>query len=128
MHGAIASSGDGSTEMDLIKNWFSELSALPKTPLQLQNQIDGRSIDDIDSTDRSCYYCRSTEFVSGQDSVGGECFIPEPLMTTSKKIGLFFLVSAFIKFTRGNGIWLLYHVWIPQEIGRQGHLSNKCLQ
>ena len=87
MYGAIASSGDGSTEMDLIKNWFSELSALPKTPPQHQNQIDGRSIENLVSTDRSCYYCRISEFSTGKDSLGGECFIPDPLLTTSKPIG-----------------------------------------
>ena len=87
MHGAIASSGDGSTEMDLIKNWFSELSSLPKTAPQRQNQIDGRSIEDLVSTDRSCYYCRTTEFLAGENGIGGECFIPDPLLTTSKTIG-----------------------------------------
>merc|ERR1712179_576922 len=69
-------SGDGSTTGDeILENWFRELS-----------NFEMPEVRSLLVPNRHCYYCRSTEFSSGQDNVGGECFTPDPASTTFKPI------------------------------------------
>ena len=70
-------SGDGGATGDkLIESWLRDLSG-----------YDMPEMRSLFTPDRHCYYCRSAEFSSSDDNIGGECFTPDTASTTFRKIG-----------------------------------------